>query len=50
MDEDKQIEAAQVKDMNAEYEKLQKKADNIEIYLVMINRKTGDCKIKRFDS
>lgn len=49
MDEKKQIEAAQVKDMNAEYEKLRKQADNIEIYLVMINRKTGIIKKIRLD-
>ncbi len=51
MDEDKQIETAQVEAMNAEYEKLRKQAEkNISIYLVVINKKTGECKITPFET
>lgn len=48
MDEEKQIELAQVQAMNEEYEKLQKKAENnIEIYILVINKKTGEFRIKK---
>lgn len=54
MDEDKQIEAAQVQAMSDEYKDLNAeiaclKENNLAIYLVIINKKTGECRIKSFD-
>lgn len=47
LNESLQIETAQVQAMNEEYEKLSEK--NLSMYIVVINKKTGECKITPFD-